>query len=438
MNHKVLSLVLMLILSSYSIVTQTCFGFQHNGNAGPSNNYSVIDSRIEGLPLSPALIPPPPQKPGEQTLTFDFVGIYGYLTFPSECHPGDTISYNLIVAAEPEGIHLNFFRLNLSCDSTSGQETIHNETIENKDLPETWVLNETITLDIPADANGKVRCIIDTETYKPCTTTFQSRIEFDTTNIRTLTYEELQTAYENLLSQYNATLEELEHWKTEYQNLNSTYNNLSGLYNATVAELQHWKTEYQNLNSTYNNLLSQHNATLQQLNQWISQFNTLNSTYNELLKNYSSLNSSYQTLQSDYNALKSSYDSLNTSYLSLNSSYNSLQENYNTVLSKYNDLLAKYNSLNSTYQQLNLNYTILVQSNQELTYNLTLLQAKYDNLSTSYNLLNSTYYALLQETENLRTLGRRLWLTIALLITLVAVAIAAAICVVYLIKKKEK
>jgi hypothetical protein len=68
-------------------------------------------------------------------------------------------------------------------------------------------------------------------------------------------------------------------------------------------------------------------------------------------------------------------------------------------------------------------------------YNLTLLQAKYDNLSTSYNLLNSTYYTLLQETENLRTLGRRLWLITALLITLVAVAIAAAVCVIFLKKK---
>jgi hypothetical protein len=79
-----------------------------------------------------------------------------------------------------------------------------------------------------------------------------------------------------------------------------------------------------------------------------------------------------------------------------------------------------------------------VQTNQELIINLTLLQTRYDNLSTSYNLLNSTYYALLQETENLRTLGRRLWLTIALLVTLVAITVAVAICAVYLIKKKQE
>ena len=425
----------MIILSSYAIVAQTRLGLPYNedGNAVPSTNYFIIDVYTEGSTQPPPPTSPVPQKPGSQTLTFIFYRICGHLTFPDECHPGDTTTHELFVAVEHGGIHLNFFKLNLSCNTTSCQETLYTETIENQDLPETWVLNETIKLNVPADANGKVHCIIDTETC----TTYHSKIEFDTTDIRTLTYEELQTAYNNLLGQYNTALQELEHWKAEYRNLNSSYNNLSGLYNAAVDELQHWKTEYQNLNSSYNNLVSQYNAALTQLNQWISQFNVLNGTYNDLLENYSSLNSNYQKLQSDYNTLKTSYDSLNTNFLSLNSSYNSLQENYSMILSKYNDLLVKYNSLNSTYQQLNLNYTILVQSNQELTYNLTSLQAKYDNLSTSYDLLNSTYYTLMQETENLKTLERKLWLTIVLLITVIAVAIAVAVCVIYSIKKNE-
>jgi predicted nuclease with TOPRIM domain len=445
----------MLILTS-CVVTQTCFGFQHDGNTVLSDNCSPVDSLTEDCPL-----PPPPQEAGKQTVAFTFSKIYGYLTFPDECHPGDNTTHSLIAAVEAAGVYLDFFTFSIACDTPCGQETLHCETIEDQDLPETWILNETVTLNIPADADGKVHCIIDTETCP----TFHGKIELDTTNIRTLTYQELQTAYNNLLDQYNATLEELQQWKNEYQNLNDTYINLSGLYNATVEELERWKTEYQllnstysdlsdlynatdaelqslkteyqNLNSTYNNLLSQHNATLEQLNQWKTQFNTLNSTYNELLMNYSSLNSTYQKLQSDYNTLKSSYDSLNANYTSLNNSYNSLQQNYNALLTKYDDLTSKYNQLNSTYQQLVLNYTVLLQSNQELTSNLTSLQAQYDNLSTSYNMLNSTYYSLLHETENSKIQERRLWATIALLITLVALAIAAAVCVAYVMKKKN-
>lgn len=412
-----------------------------NGDIIPNSNYTLVEGYVEGLPLPPPEIPPPPQIPGQQTSAFNFKGIYGYLTFPEECHPGDVTKYGLIVAAEPDGIHLNYFRLNVTCNVSSGQRILHNETIQNQDLPETWILNETITLAVPNDAQGKVHCILETETYAQFTTC-DSSIELDTTHIRTVTYQELQTAYQELLDQHNATLQELQGWIDEYQELNNTYNQLSSLYNTTVNELHRWQDEYRNLNSTYQNLLSQQNATLEQLNHWINQYEQLNNTYNQLLNDYDSLNSNYRRIQSDYNSLRSAYDSLEASYRSLNSSYNSLKEDYETLQSNCSDLLAKYDSLNATYLQLSLNYTILSQNFEELRQNLTLLQTRYDNLSSTYDLLNSTYYALLEDFETLNStnnaLARELWLNRALWLTSLGIAIAAIAYTLYSIRKKPK
>jgi len=412
-----------------------------NGNPIPSCEYSIIDGYVEGLPPPPPPIPPPPPTPGKQTIAFNFMGIYGYLTFPEECHPTDIITHELIVAAEPEGIHLNYFKLNISCNTSLGQKTLYNETIENRDLPETWILNKTIRLTIPGDAYGKIRCIIETETYRRFTTC-DGAIDLHTTYIRTVTYEELQAAYQELLNQHNATVKELERWVAEYQKLNSTYHELLSLYNTTVDELQHWQNEYQKLNHTYHELLNQYNTTLEQLNYWIAEYGKLNNTYNQLQKNYASLNSSYQKLQMDYNSLKSSYDSLEASYRSLNSSYNSLETNYESLQAKYNELLEKYNSLNSTYQELKTNYTNLAVSFEELKFDLILLQAKYDSLLGNYNSLNSTYYALLEEFETLKSrnnaLVRELWMTRALWFIFLATTTATTVYIIYLTKKKTK
>lgn len=412
-----------------------------DGNIIPSCDYSLIDGYVEGLPPPPPLIPPPPPTAGKQTLTFNFMGIYGYLTFPEESHPQDVIAHNLIVAAEPEGIHLNYLKINITCNTTLGQGMLYSETIENRDLPETWVHNETIILTIPGDAYGKVYCGIKTETYKRFTTC-NGAIELYTTHIRTLTYEELKAAYQELLNRYNATVEELEHWKSEYQKLNTTYHQLLNLYNTTCNELNRWKSEYGKLNQTYHELMNKYNSTLEQLNYWINEYGRLNSTYNELQKNYANLNSSYQKLQNDYNSLKASYDSLQAGYRSLNYTYYSLKSSYETLQARHNELLKRYDTLNATYQELKLDYTNLMLSFEELTSNLTTLQAKYDSLLSSCNSLNSTYHALLEEYENLRSknnaLTRQLWMTTALWLEFLATSIVTIVYMIYEIKTKKK
>jgi predicted nuclease with TOPRIM domain len=412
-----------------------------NGDAIPSCSYTINHGLVECLPPPPPPIPPPPPTPGKQTLTFNFMGIYGYLTFPEECHPDDVLTYDLILAAEPEGIHLNYFKLNITCDTSTGQKTLYTETIENRDLPETWLLNKSISLKVPSDAYGKTYCTIEAETYRAFTTC-DSAIGVHTTYIRKLTYEELQAAYQELLNQYNITRIELQYWLNEYKNLNATYHQLLNLYNTTIEELEHWQIEYQKLNATYHELVTQYNATLEQLKHWMNEYGKLNNTYNQLLNNYNLLNSSYQKLQTDYNYLKSSYDSLEESYRSLNSSYNTLRKNYDSLQESYSSLLEKYNLLNLTYQDLKLNYSNLMLTVEELKSNITILKAQYSDLLNSYNSLNFTYYALLKEYQTIKSeniaLTRELWMTRLLMITFLATSLATIVYIIYLTRKKTK
>jgi predicted nucleic acid-binding Zn-ribbon protein len=355
-----------------------------DGNTISDQSFSISNGYVEGLPLPPPTIPPPPPEPGKQTLTFNFMGMYGYVTFPEEYRAEDIITHTVIVAAEPEGVHLNYFRLNISCDTSLRKQILYNETIENQYLQESWTLNETIELAIPEDAYGKLECIIEAETYKQFTAC-DSALQFDTTTIVTVTYEELQTAYEELLGQYNKT----------------------------VTELEQMMIMYKQLNTTYQKLLSEQNTTLQQLNYWMSAHESLNKTYNQLLQDY----------------------------VSLNMSYTLLQDNYEQLETDYNELSEKDDSLNSTYIKLEQSYTNLTLSIDKLEHNFAELQTKYDNLYEAYDSLNSTYYAVLTEYDELKLeenpsaldllMSRTLWYTFA------TTTVAACAYIIYSAEKKK-
>lgn len=281
-----------------------------NGDPIPPCEYSITDGYFEAIPLPPPPIPPPTPKAGWETVAFDFMGIYGYLTFPEECHPNDTLTHELIIAAEPDGIHVIHFGINISCNTASGETILYAEKIiENEELPEDWVLNKNVTLTIPTDAYGKLCCVIEADTYKRFTTC-DSALRFHTTRIRTLTYEELLAAYNSLLNLYNDTLEELDYWSSEYQ--------------------------------------------------------TLNNTYHQLLTDYDLLNFSYQKLETDYESLKSDYKSLQANFNSLNSSYNLLKRDYDSLQAEHNDLLDASDLLNSTYMGLLSNHTGLLSDFESL------------------------------------------------------------------------
>jgi len=318
-----------------------------NGDPIPPCEYSIVDGYFEGIPPPPPPIPPPTPKAGWETVAFDFMGIYGYLTFPEERHPNDTLTHELIIAAEPDGIHVIHLGINISCNTASGETILYAEKIiENEELHEDWVLNKNVTLTIPTEAYGKLCCVIEADTYKRFTTCY-SALRVHTTKIRTLTYEELLAAHNTLLDRYNVTLEELNYWSSEYQ--------------------------------------------------------TLNDTYHQLLTDYESLNFTYQKLETDYESLKSDYESLQASFNSLNSSYNLLKKDFDSLQAEHIDLLDAFHLLNSTYMGLLSNHTGLISEFESLQNKLSRLETSYDDLLNDYDSLNSTYHTLLGEYERLKS-----------------------------------
>lgn len=298
--------------------------FDGNGDLIPSSEYSIAEGYFEGIPPPPLPIPPPTPKAGWETVAFDFMGIYGYLTFPEECHPNDTLTHQFILAAEPDGIHVNHFRINISCNTSSEDVILYAEVmIQNEDLPEGWSLNKSMILTIPSDAYGKLYCVIEANTYKRFATC-DSALRLYTTRIRTMTYEELLEAYSHLLNQYNVTVEELNHWLAEYQELNSTYNGLLADYNSLKSAYQSLEASYNSLNSSYNSLRNDYGSLQVDYNNLLNALNLLNSTYMELFSNHTDLISDFELLQDKLDSLQTSYDNLLNSYDSLNSTYHTL------------------------------------------------------------------------------------------------------------------
>jgi len=312
-----------------------------NGDPIPSCQISKAEGYFEGLPPPPTPISPPTPEAGWETVAFDFMGIYGYITFPQECHVNDTLTHELTLAAEPDGIHVNYFTVNISCNTFSGEKILYTEKlVQNEDLAEDWSLKKNITLPVPNDTYGKLYCVLETETYKRFATC-DSALRFHTTQIRNLTYGELLTAYELVLGQYNITVEKLNHWIVEYQELNSTYYALLTDYNSLKSAYQSLEASYNSLNSSYNSLKRDYSLLQEDYNNLLNALNSLNLTYTELLLNYTDLTWDFKlsqvnldSLQADFNDLLNTYNSLNSTYQNLLNEYENLKAENDVIMNE--------------------------------------------------------------------------------------------------------
>jgi prefoldin subunit 5 len=222
--------------------------------------------------------------------SFQGAGVTIDLKFPEEAHPTESITHNFTITAETSLTLENFITIKVLVNSSWVQ------VYALARGPEEMLQNQNLTsqprFPLPPNATGKLHCFMHVHTDKisdPLSYTFY------TTNVRTLTYNELLTQYNELLTNYSNLL-------TDYETLLESYNELTTTYG------------------------------------------TLNSTYNSLLNEYNALQSDYNQLNSTYHTLQSTYDSLHISYISLEASFNSLNQTCTSLENEINNLRQKTES----------------------------------------------------------------------------------------------
>jgi hypothetical protein len=223
------------------------------------------------------------------SFSFHGAGVIIDLTFPEEAHPAESITHNLTITADTSLI-LENFTIIIQVLVNSSWQLVYSEQSGPTFMSQNDVLSKPLSFkELPQNAHGKLYCfmyVLTDKTSDPLSYTFY------TTHVRTHTYSEL-------LSEYNESL-------TNYSDLLS---------------------DYETLLESYTTLSAEHG--------------TLNSTYNSLLNEYNALQSSYNSLNSTYYSLQASYDSLLSSYYSLEANFNSLNETYTTLENEINNLRQK-------------------------------------------------------------------------------------------------
>jgi len=221
--------------------------------------------------------------------SFQGAGVNIDLTFPEEAHPTESITHNLTITAKTS-LTLENFTIIIKVLVNSSWQQVYMEQSGPTVMSQNEVLSKPLRFEaLDSNAHGKLYCFIHVHTN---IATDPLSYMFYTTQVRTLTYNELLIEYDELLNNYSDTL-------TEYEILLESYNELTVSHGA--------------LNSTYNSRLNE---------------------YNVLQSNYNSLNSTYHSLQTTYNSLLSSYYSLEANFNSLNQTYITLENEINNLRQK--------------------------------------------------------------------------------------------------------
>lgn len=193
--------------------------------------------------------------------------------FQEEVHPASTVTNNLNLTAY---LDATIYNLTLRISGLVAEKwlVLQTEAILSRSMTQGENFTTPIMVNLPQNTSGQLYCTIDISTADKGL----GRIAFYTTYVRSTTYDELLSLYNELLVNYNT------------------------------------------LQADYNEVLTNYTA--------------LNSTYLSLVKDYNSI-------QTNYDALNSSYESLNASYNSLTLTYDSLREDYNYIKTKYDAALGE-------------------------------------------------------------------------------------------------
>ncbi len=249
------------------------------------------------------------------SFSFHGAGVTVDLTFLEEAHPTESITHNLTITAG-NSLTLENFTIIIRVLVNSSWQQVSTDARTGRDMAQNEKLPITLKFTLPQNSHGKLYCfmyVLTDKTSDPLSYTFY------TTHVRTYTYSEL-------LSEYNEAVTNFTDLLSDYETLLESYNILSG--------------EHGTLNSTYNSLLLE---------------------YNTLQSNYNSLNSTYHNLQASYNSLLSSYYSLEANFNSLNQTYTTLENEINNLRQKTDaSKIEIINTRNLTYLFIGTTIALIV------------------------------------------------------------------------------
>ncbi len=214
-------------------------------------------------------------------LSFHGVGITVELTYPKEAHPEDNIQYNLTITSQID-LEINNFTLTI-------YGSINHTFQEIKSLPLILPLYvnvpfmKQVNVSIPKGTFGRLYCTLYAKTDQDVDYLSTS---FYSTHVNQITFTELLTEYDLLLSNYNNRL--------------SLYDSLLDDFNDLMDQKDYWETEFTEKAIDYNTLQIQFQSINETLNPLQTNYTTLKSDFSELNQTNISLQNVIDSLQRDY------------------------------------------------------------------------------------------------------------------------------------------
>ncbi|MBN1784683.1 MAG: right-handed parallel beta-helix repeat-containing protein [Candidatus Bathyarchaeota archaeon] len=150
---------------------------------------------------------------------------------------------------------------------------------------------------------------------------------------------------------------------------------------STILELQ---TEQSNLQTKYDNLISQYLALQTNFNQVKNSSNDLQLHLTNLESQFSSMETQQSMLEANHSALQAQYYLLEANYASLEVQYEILELNYSALQLQHNKLQSNNSALQVQYDALEASYSILQSQHDMLEDDYSVLQTQYDKLQANY------------------------------------------------------
>ncbi|OYT46322.1 MAG: hypothetical protein B6U85_07650 [Desulfurococcales archaeon ex4484_42] len=290
-----------------------------------------------------------------QEIDFCYYGIYGYIKYPEETHPGSFITISVLVVAGVD-LYLNYFNMTVYAFIGEGWSRLYKATlISNLSMDEGDYVLKDISIYVPKQASGRLLLVVASLTTVYGITAHGFTL-LNITYVRELTYDEALQRYEELYSNYtdllnytSALKQNLTALEGKYSKLLKDYENLEAMYETLSSNYETLENNYLNLKSRYQEL----QKTLTSLN---GKLQELSKERDELEKKLSNLTLNYTTLLSDYRELNETYTSLLKDYKALRSDYLKLTKEFNDLKRKHTALTSDYEHLKSSYEELSRKY----------------------------------------------------------------------------------